>query len=352
MFREYFKYYKSKWPTPDLKNVIDFRETERGESEAKVLISMVPLNEDYVNFGLPLGVQPICNWQCYIVPKHPGLIMIRNAFTVQGQRYWMSRCLRDFPKHPNRVNLSETLFSRDAIEDWWSALQQCCHQDDVKRLKNAMRWSTMGYQHDWDTKVYSEQLHSNFPKDLAKMCNFFAQVLGYKTFKAQAAIVNYYPIGSTLSGHTDHSEPNQKAPLFSFSFGQTAIFLIGGLTLQVKPTALFLESGDVLVMTRESRLCYHAVPRIMKARDDPWNEYITLSPSDLLKQTADRRVHKDIAQVERNDTEFVQWSMDLTLYERVCNEAFWLPYKNYLQDSRININVRQVLNEGEETLTQ
>lgn len=28
-------------------------------------------------------------------------------------------------------------------------------------------------------------------------------------------------------------------------------------------------------------------------------------------------------------------------------ESFWLPFDKYLEDSRININVRQVLNEGQ-----
>lgn len=57
----------------------------------------------------------------------------------------------------------------------------------------------------------------------------------------QAAIVNYYPIGTTLAGHTDHSEINLEAPLFSFSFGQTAIFLLGGKTKEQKPAAMFLK---------------------------------------------------------------------------------------------------------------
>lgn len=47
------------------------------------------------------------------------------------------------------------------------------------------------------------------------MCEFFANVLGFTQFTSEAAIVNYYHMDSTLSGHTDHSEPNLNAPLFS-----------------------------------------------------------------------------------------------------------------------------------------
>ena len=64
-------------------------------------------------------------------------------------------------------------------------------------------------------------------------------------------------------GHTDHSEENLSAPLLSISLGQPAIFLIGDSSLATVPTALLLRSGDVLMMERESRLAYHAVPRIL-----------------------------------------------------------------------------------------
>ena len=64
-------------------------------------------------------------------------------------------------------------------------------------------------------------------------------------------------------GHTDHSEDNLSAPLLSISLGQAAIFLIGGSSLATVPTAVLLRSGDVLLMERESRLAFHAVPRIL-----------------------------------------------------------------------------------------
>lgn len=35
---------------------------------------------------------------------------------------------------------------------------------------------------------------------------------------------------------------------FSFSFGQTAIFLLGGKTKEEKPSAIFLKSGDIVVI--------------------------------------------------------------------------------------------------------
>jgi len=88
--------------------------------------------------------------------------------------------------------------------------------------------------------------------------------LGFKGFTPEAAIVNYYSLDSSLGGHTDHSEKNLAAPLFSISFGQTAIFLLGGTEKSIKPTAMFIRSGDVIIMSEKSRLCYHAVPKIVE----------------------------------------------------------------------------------------
>ena len=66
-----------------------------------------------------------------------------------------------------------------------------------------------------------------------------------------------------FAGHTDQSEHNLSAPLLSISLGQAAIFLIGGSSLDTVPSAVLLRSGDILLMERESRLAYHAVPRIL-----------------------------------------------------------------------------------------
>ncbi len=120
--------------------------------------------------------------------------------------------------------------------------------------------------------------------------------------KAEAAIVNYYHMNSTLCAHTDHSEFDALTkPLISFSFGNAGIFLIGGQTkTECQPSPILLRSGDILLMTGSSRLCFHAVPRI-------------LSDSLLLSEIFSKNM---------NDNDKVCWS--------------------YIHDKRININVRQV----------
>lgn len=159
-------------------------------------------------------------WRCYRVLNHPGLLVVRNSFTSHGQRYWIARCLRDFPRAPNITNLDANNLPVPvaALSDWWGGLQECTNVALAQRIKAAMRWTTLGYHHNWDTKVYNEAMHSVFPSDLSNMCQYYSLVLGFTKFTPQAAIVNYYPIGTTLSGHTDRSELNLGAPLFSFRY--------------------------------------------------------------------------------------------------------------------------------------
>ena len=83
-----------------------------------------------------------------------------------------------------------------------------------------------------------------------------------------------------FAGHTDHSEENLSAPLLSISLAQAAIFLIGGSSLARVPTAVLLRSGDALLMERESRLAFHAVPRILSAPASTSEE-----PQDFVEET-------------------------------------------------------------------
>lgn len=164
------------------------------------------------------GLIPIDRWHIYEHKNCPGLIFIRNPFTVRGQRYWIARCLKDYPNAPHAVNLDRKYFNKDIIDNWWQSLQKLNQSNDEKerlRVKNGMRWATLGYHHDWDTKVYAENRKHRFPDDLAKLSEYFAEVLGLGAYSAEAAIVNFYPLGTTLAGHTDHSEKNLNAPLFS-----------------------------------------------------------------------------------------------------------------------------------------
>lgn len=141
---------------------------------------------------------------------------------------------------------------------------------------------------------------------------------------------------------------------FSISFGQTAIFLIGGPTKDEKPVAIFLKSGDIAVMSKESRLSYHAVPKIMKTDvgwlNAPTENTETCCASDETDNAVE--THERLPKRRRLtvSTSELCDSFSEDIWDFVVDPTQWQPYADYISDCRININVRQVLDAGEQTL--
>lgn len=101
-------------------------------------------------------------------------------------------------------------------------------------------------------------------------------------------------------------------------------------------------------MTGESRLAYHAVPCIVKERNDDkppdcleWEEYANGDSMPLIKQTkeeCDKAV--DSCPVCRK---YYNQSMITERLDSFSKNALeWSPFASYLATTRININVRQV----------
>ena len=78
--------------------------------------------------------------------------------------------------------------------------------------------------------------------------------------KAQAAIVNLYSPGDTLSVHRDVAETSSHG-LVSLSLGCDAVFIIG--TDDDTVLALRLRSGSAVYMSGASRFAWHGVPQIV-----------------------------------------------------------------------------------------
>lgn len=54
-----------------------------------------------------------------------------------------------------------------------------------------------------------------------------------------------------------HSILTKWLPFYKFSLGCKCIFLLGGKTRDEVPTAMFLRSGDIVLMAGEARECFH-----------------------------------------------------------------------------------------------
>ena len=93
--------------------------------------------------------------------------------------------------------------------------------------------------------------------------------LGYENFEANACLINYYPIGSSLSSHQDKNEKDFSWPIVSVSLGLPATFQIFGQERSGIPTNISLLDGDVMVWGGNSRLIYHGVKKIQANSQEP-----------------------------------------------------------------------------------
>ncbi len=101
-----------------------------------------------------------------------------------------------------------------------------------------------------------------------------------------------------------------------FSFGNKAVFLLGSETKDEVPVALYVKSGDVMIMGGRSRKCYHGM-------------FTSLHFNCL-------RVYlQGIPRIFAGTCPPLQLKAEPTI-----DEQFAL---DFLKDMRININIRQVL---------
>ncbi|KAM3595581.1 uncharacterized protein V6R79_025638 [Siganus canaliculatus] len=301
-FRKIFKFYKRRNPPPDFSDVTDF---SKGLSSDKIF--PVKLDPAAVSDGeaARVGLQPVRDWKAFGLQGYPGFMFISNPFLLGSQSFWVRQCLKTYPQKPNVCNLDMHMSPPDTQDIWGKSAHDLRSPPSGKRepktLLEKLRWVTLGYHYNWDTKVTA--------------------ACGFPDFNAEAGILNYYRSDSSLGIHVDESELDQSRPLLSFSFGQSAIFLLGGTCRQDAPTAMYMHSGDIMVMSGQSRLLYHAVPRILPAAQGCTTlEKEGCSPASSLQPAA--------------------------LLESVSEED-WAVCCRYIQSSRVNMTVRQVLGPGQ-----
>jgi alkylated DNA repair protein alkB family protein 1 len=168
-------------------------------------------------------------------------------------------------------------------------------------LTKKLRWITLGGQYDWTNKIYPEEPPPAFPGDISNLLKGV-----FTDMEPQAAIVNLYSPGDTLSLHRDVSEEIDRG-LVSISLGCDGIFIIG-LRDSDDPSdshasrrhILRLHSGDAVYMSGHSRYAWHGVPKIIPHTSpkvlDSW-------PGDMFPQWKDygymtnKRVNLNVRQM-------------------------------------------------------
>ncbi|VFQ82857.1 unnamed protein product [Cuscuta campestris] len=176
-------------------------------------------------------------------------------------------------------------------------MYRVCHQEE----KHANQYLPLFCFRSYNVSLS----HNKIPDELCQLSSKLAApaMQPGEKFRPEAAIVNYFGQGDMLGGHLDDMEKDWSKPIVSMSLGCKAIFLIGGKSREQMPLAMFLRSGDVILMEGAARECFHGVPRIFTDKE-----------------------HAEISELESS---FSSGEGDSSLLE-------------YIRVSRVNINIRQV----------
>ncbi|KAF2292892.1 hypothetical protein GH714_029667 [Hevea brasiliensis] len=145
-----------------------------------------------------------------------------------------------------------------------SSRGKTCKSISASALLRKLRWSTLGLQFDWSKRNYNASLpHNKIPDALCQLAKRLAApaMLMGEEFHPEAAIVNYFGLGDMLGVTWMTWKLIGKLlvadcilPLFSL--GCKAIFLLGGKSREDPPLAMFLRSGDVVLMAGEAESAF------------------------------------------------------------------------------------------------
>ena len=174
-------------------------------------------------------------------------------------------------------------------------------------LHRKLRWLTLGGQYDWTAKTYPAEEPPAFPEEIAALIGTL-----FPAMRPEAAILNIYTPGDTLSIHRDVSEESDQG-LVSISIGCDGLFVVGledGPADSQHHLTIRLRSGDAVFMSGPSRFAWHGVPRIIPD-SCPW--WLKDWPANLSPAAHDE-----------------------------CLSSKYEEWRGWMTNKRINLNVRQM----------
>jgi alkylated DNA repair protein (DNA oxidative demethylase) len=180
----------------------------------------------------------------------PGALHARHYLSVQEQRDVAVRCL--------------ALGAETA--GFYTPIVRGGHPMSVRMLCLGRHWNARTYTYEDVRSDIDGQPVPGLPGELIRLAERAASDTGF-TFTPDMCIVNWYSLASRMGLHRDKDESAESIaaghPVVSFSIGDTARFLFGGLRRRDPVEKLVLESGDAFVFGGAARLRYHGVTRIL-----------------------------------------------------------------------------------------
>jgi alkylated DNA repair protein alkB family protein 1 len=270
--------------------------------------------------------------QCFKFAWPEGLCVIKNYVPPLQQLKICQEAMNDWVSAPHRTNLhiySESYTDPTKPKNYDEMMKKLISDDSQFYFHKAIRWTNIGKQYDWPNRCYLTPAAPLLPT-LQTLGTDGVNQFELQDYNPEAVICNFYDKRDHMGGHLDDGEPDQLHPIISYSFGLSCVFLVGGRKKTVKPHALCLDSGDLLIMSREARLCYHGVPRVLEG------SFCRAKFEEALDLECPGWEGEGVGEGEgvRNS-----WDLPENRYRHVLR---------YLEGNRVNINIRQVFLKGEE----
>ena len=179
----------------------------------------------------------------------PGAVHLKQYMSTEEQQLVATRCLE--------LGAGEAGFYIPIVRGG--------HPMSVRMLCLGRHWNARLYAYE-DRRSDIDGLPAPaLPPELAALAKRAGSDAGF-SFSPDLCIVNWYTSASRMGLHQDKDESRESvargAPVVSFSIGDTARFLFGGLRRRDAIEKLRLESGDAFVFGGPARLRYHGVARI------------------------------------------------------------------------------------------
>jgi DNA alkylation damage repair protein AlkB len=180
----------------------------------------------------------------------PGAVHLKQYLSIDEQRIIAGRCLE--------------LGASDA--GFYTPIVRGTHPMSVRMLCLGRHWNARTYTYEDRRTDIDGRPPPTLPGELARLAERAGRDAGF-TFTPDLCIVNWYSAASKMGLHQDKDESPesiaQGSPVVSFSIGDTASFLFGGLRRREPIEKILLESGDAFVFGGPARLRYHGVTRIL-----------------------------------------------------------------------------------------
>jgi alkylated DNA repair protein (DNA oxidative demethylase) len=109
---------------------------------------------------------------------------------------------------------------------------------------------------------------STWPPIPDALLALWSQVANYP-HAPEACLVNFYTDAARMGLHQDRDEADLAAPVVSVSLGDACLFRVGGARREDRTVSFRLESGDVVILGGEGRLCFHGVDRVYPSSSMP-----------------------------------------------------------------------------------